>query len=268
MPSSTRHDAWQNGQSYNGYMGRWSRRVAAEFLPWLAMPSGLDWLDVGCGTGALTQAILQRAAPASILALDASEAFVDQARGAVASDRAVFRVGNAMALDLPSASRDVVVSGLVLNFLPDRARALAGMVTVARPGGTVGFYVWDYPSGGVGFMSAFWTAAVQLNPAAAELRETVRFADCTQAGLVGLATDAGLADVRSDAIEIPTVFADFDDLWVPFTFGTGPAPGYCASLDPGSRDALRQELARQLKVAPDGRIHLTARAWAVAGRVG
>jgi SAM-dependent methyltransferase len=249
-------------------MGRWSRLIAAEFLPWLAVADGQDWLEVGCGTGALTNVILARNAPTSILAIDASDGFVDQARAAVTSDRATFRVGNAMALDVPPASRDVVVSGLVLNFVPDRAAELAGMAAVARPGGTVGFYVWDYPNAGVGFMAAFWRAAVALNPAAAELRETVRFADCTEMGLVALARRSGLGHVRSRAIEVATVFADFDDLWVPFTLGTGPAPGYCASLDPTTRDALRAGLRQQVTAAADGRIHLTARAWAVAGTVG
>jgi SAM-dependent methyltransferase len=115
-------------------MGRWSRLIAAEFLPWLAVADGQDWLEVGCGTGALTNVILARNAPTSILAIDASDGFVDQARAAVTSDRATFRVGNAMALDVPPASRDVVVSGLVLNFVPDRAAELAGMAAVARPG--------------------------------------------------------------------------------------------------------------------------------------
>lgn len=267
MTTTTRHDAWQNGENYNRYMGRWSRLIAAQFVKWLDLPQGRDWLEVGCGTGALTQTILQQSAPASIVAIDASEAFADQARAVLPQGRVTVRVGNAMALELPPASRDVVVAGLVLNFLPDRGAALEGMAAVARPGGTVAFYVWDYPHEGVGFMAAFWRAAVALNPDAAALRETVRFADCTEMGLVALARRAGLQHVRSVAIEIPTVFADFNDLWEPFTLGTGPAPGYCASLDPAARDALRDGLRQQVTIAADGRIHLTARAWAVAGTV-
>ncbi len=268
MAQQSRHDAWQAGDAYDAYMGRWSRRIAPLFLDWLTPRAGLDWLELGCGTGALSAAIIARADPRSLLAVEPSAGFVARARAAVTDPRAGFVQGDAQALALPDASRDVIVSGLMLNFVPDRLRALHEMKRVARHGATVAFYVWDYPGGGIAFMRAFWDAAVALDPAAADLTESRRFPDCTEAGLCDLAARAGLADVSSTALETPTVFADFEDYWRPFTLGAGPAPGYCGSLSPDARARLRQKLHDDLPRDADGKIHLQARAWAVRATVG
>lgn len=282
MSETTRHDAWAAGDNYDAYMGRWSRLVAPRFLDWLGAPradreaadlsrsvnpldnlGGGDWLEVGCGTGALAAAILARGNPRSLLGIDPSAGFVATARKNLPDPRASFEVGDAQALAVPAASKDAIVSGLVLNFVPDRARALAEMKRVARPGACVGFYVWDYPGGGMQMMRAFWRAATTLDPNAAELNEDRRFPFCTPDGLTALARAAGLANVECEAIEVPTVFKDFADYWRPFTLGTGPAPGYCASLAPESRERLRQRLEQSLPRGADGAISLQARAWAV-----
>lgn len=268
MVETTRHDAWKAGDSYDRYMGRWSRKIAPLFLDWLAAPEGLDWLEVGCGTGALSAAILARCNPKSLVCIDPSEGFMATARANVPDPRAAFRVGDAQALDLPPNSRDMVVSALALNFVPDRAKALAEMKRVARPGGTVGFYVWDYPGGGIAFMRAFWNAATALDPGAADLTEDKRFPFCTQDQLVDLVRSAGLAKVESRAVEVPTVFADFDDYWQPFTLGAGPAPGYCTQLDPEARQRLKEKLQRDLPRDDNGAIPLKARAWALKAVAG
>lgn len=263
MTEASRHDAWQAGDSYDAYMGRWSRRIAPQFLDWLDAPGGLDWLEVGCGTGALSAAILARCSPRSLIAIDPSEGFLAKARADVPDGEVAFQVGDAQALPFEPASRDVVVSALVLNFVPDRERALAEMKRVARSGGRVGFYVWDYPGGGVEFMRAFWTAAKTLDPRAVDLTEGRRFPFCTSDALVDLARRAGFASVGSAPIEVPTVFKDFEDYWRPFTLGAGPAPGYCTSLDPDARERLRRKLHDHLPRGRDGSIALKARAWAV-----
>src|SRR5690349_18670376 len=156
MADTARHDAWQAGDSYNAYMGRWSRLVAPRFLQWLDLPAGLDWLEVGCGTGALSAAIIAQSGPTRLVAIDPSAGFIAQARADVPDARAEFRTGDAQALPLPTDSMDAVVAGLVLNFDPDRPKALAEMRRVARPGGTVAYYAWDYPGGGLEFLHAFW----------------------------------------------------------------------------------------------------------------
>ena len=193
MSDQSRHDAWAEGENYDAYMGRWSRQIAPGFLDWFDAPPGLDWLEVGCGTGALSGAILAQAAPSSLQALDPSAGFVARARETHADARADFTVGDARALALPDASRDAIVSGLVLNFVPDRPGALAEMARVARPEGRIGFYVWDYPGGGVEFMRAFWTAAAALDPEARTLSEDVRF-PFAERSLVR----AGIDDTRHD----------------------------------------------------------------------
>ena len=263
MAETSRHDAWQAGASYDAYMGRWSRQIAPRFLDWLGAAGGLDWLEVGCGTGALSAAILSHDAPKSLISIDPSEGFVATARANVPDERAVFQVGDAQALTQETDSRDVIVSALVLNFVPDRPKALAEMKRVVRPGGTVGFYVWDYPGGGVEFMRAFWTAAAALDANARDLSEDRRFPFCTPDGLTALATAAGLTSVACIPIEVPTVFKDFEDYWRPFTLGAGPAPGYCMSLDAEARQRLKEKLEADLPHGADGTIPMKARAWAL-----
>jgi SAM-dependent methyltransferase len=255
-------EVWQNAEVLERYVGRWSRLVARELLAWLDVPPGARWLDVGCGSGALTETVLALAEPASIEGVDTSEAFVAHAASRVADGRASFAVADAQDLDRGDAAYDVVASSLVLNFLPDQARGVAEMRRVVRPGGVVAGYVWDY-GGEMQLMRRFWDAAVELDPAAAALDEGQRMAGCSPADLEALFAGAGLVDVETRAIDVPTVFADFDDYWTPFEGGQGPAPAYCVSLPEDRRAALRERLRETLPAEPDGSIRLIARAWAV-----
>jgi SAM-dependent methyltransferase len=263
MSETSRHDAWQAGDSYDAYMGRWSRLVAPSFLDWINMPASKDWLEVGCGTGALSAAILERCSPKSLISIDPSDGFLKKARANVPDERADFLLGDAQALTLETASRDAVVSALVLNFVPDKETALAEMKRVARVGGTIGLYVWDYPGGGVEFMRAFWNAATALDPSTRDLTEDRRFPFCSPEGLTDLARRACIAWPECTSIEVSTVFKDFDDYWHPFTLGAGPAPGYCSTLDPDARQRLKEKLHHDLPRREDGAIQLKARAWAV-----
>src|SRR5688572_14011124 len=168
MPN--RKDNWAAAELYEPYVGRWSRKVALEFLDWLKLPAHAQWLDVGCGTGALAQAVLHGAQPASVLGVDASPGFIDYARACTPDARARFEIGDAQALPLDANSVDVAVSGLMVNFVPQPERALAEMARVVRPGGTVAIYVWDYADG-MALMRYFWDAALELNPAALDSTE-------------------------------------------------------------------------------------------------
>lgn len=258
------HDVWAVGDAYEGYVGRWSRRVADGFVRWLDLPAGGRWLDVGCGTGALTAAVLATADPAGVVGVDTSEGFIASARARVDDPRSAFRVGDARSLPLPDGGFDAVVSGLALNFVPDPGQAVGEFARVAVPGGAVAAYVWDYAEG-MAMMRYFWDAAADVDPAAAELDEARRFPLCKPEPLAGLWAAAGLAAVTVRAIEVPTVFAGFDDYWRPFLGGQGPAPGYAMALPEPRRDALRDLLRERLPAGPDGSIPLTARAWAVRG---
>jgi trans-aconitate methyltransferase len=258
-------DRWSNGTAYEGFVGRWSRVVAAEFLDWLDVPAGRRWVDVGCGTGVLTSAILDRSDPESIVGVDPSDGFLEHARASVSDPRASFRAGTAAETGLADAEVDVAVAGLVLNFVPDVLAALTEVRRVVRSGGIVGAYIWDYAEG-MQFMRAFWDAAITLDAAAREHDEGTRFPIAGPNPLADAFTAARFESVAVRAIEIPTVFVDFDDLWQPFLGWTGTAPTYLASLDEGAREELREEYRSLVPVEPDGSIHLSARAWAVRGR--
>jgi SAM-dependent methyltransferase len=265
MPTTPSSDTWQVGEAYERYVGRWSRDVAPAFLSWLDAPRGRRWLDVGCGTGALCAAIAARCEPASIAGVEPSEGFLRVAREAL-GDRATLLQGHAAAIPLPDDAVDVVVSGLVLNFVPDLAAALDEMARVAVPGGVFAAYVWDY-AGKMELMRHFWDAAVELDPAAAPLDEGVRFPLCRPDELRAQVARAGFHDPEVTAIDVATVFAGFEDYWKPFLGGQGPAPSYAMALDEEARRRLSERLRERLPARADGSIPLTARAWAVRARL-
>jgi SAM-dependent methyltransferase len=262
--TSAPDDKWITGDAYEAYMGRWSRPLARAFVEWLHPKRSASWLDLGCGTGALTSTIRDLCDPASIVACDPSEPFVEHARMHLPDARVSFVVAGADSLPTRESGFDVVVSGLVLNFLPDPERALASIRERLCPEGMVAAYVWDYAEG-MELLRTFWDEAVASDPRAAALDEGRRFPICRGPALDSLFRAAGLAQVETRLLEIPTGFATFEDYWTPFLSGTGPAPGYVASLEPSGREVLRERLRRRLHADDDGRIHLTARAWAVRG---
>jgi SAM-dependent methyltransferase len=257
-------EAWASGEAYEPYVGRWSRPVARQFVAWLAVPPGRLWLDVGCGTGSLTETLLQVAAPRAVTGIDAAQAYLDFARAKITDRRAAFQLGDAQALPVETAAYHAVVSGLALNFVPRPEQAVAELARAARPGGLVAAYVWDY-AGKMQFMRHFWNIAAALDPAAADLDEGRRFPLCNPGPLADLFQSAGLSGVEVQPIDIWTVFADFADYWSPFLGSQGPAPSYVMSLSEAARTALRERLRASLPFALDGSIPLMARAWAVRG---
>ena len=265
MEPSQRNAVWSAGAMYDPYVGRWSRLVARELLKWLSIPAQKDWLDVGCGTGALSQIIFEHGLPNAIKGIDSSADFVKYAKVHLERAHVTFEVGDAQALSTDSASFDVVVSGLVLNFVPEPRRAVAEMTRVARPGGELAACVWDYADK-MELMRYFWDAAVVLDPNALDFDEGRRFPICQPSPLAELFKNAGLQEVEVHSIDIPTCFRDFDDYWSPFLGGQGPAPGYAMSLSEERREALRERIRSNLPIAKDDSIPLTARVWAVRGR--
>jgi trans-aconitate methyltransferase len=258
-------DPWTSGNAYESYVGRWSRLVAPEFLEWLGVAPRRRWLDVGVGTGALTAAILARWDPDSVVGIDSSEPFVSHARAAVLDARARFEVGLAADTGLADDSVDVVVTGLVLNFVPNIGDALSEARRVVRPGGLVAGYVWDYAEG-MQPIRRFWDAAAALDPAAQAVDQGILYPIAAPEPLASAFSAAGLDAVEVRSIEVPTVFADFDDFWRPFLGGTGTAPAYVGSLTESARQALRDRLHASVPGEPDGTIRLRARAWAARGR--
>jgi SAM-dependent methyltransferase len=258
------HDSWLSGIAYERFMGRWSTLVAQKFLSWLAVGPACSWLDAGCGTGSLTTLILETYQPKVIISIDSSSDFISQAQRSITNSIAHFRVGLVQALELDSNSMDAAVSGLVLNFVPQPQAAISEMLRVTKPGGRIGIFLWDY-AGGMQMLRYFWDAAVELDHNAGALDEGIRFPLCQEGQLESLVREAGLKQVETTAIEVKTVFQNFDDYWQPFLGKVGPAPAYTMGLNPINRQKLEDKLRNSLPIAGDGSIPLNARAWAVKG---
>ncbi|MDH4036046.1 MAG: class I SAM-dependent methyltransferase [Candidatus Krumholzibacteria bacterium] len=258
------HDRWAAGSTYEDFMGRWSRKLAPRFVAWLGIPAEQHWLDVGCGTGALTRAICENSRPASVLACDPAAPFIEYARKHVSDERVSFVVAGVGGLPARPDGYGGIASLFAMNFFPDAGAAVEEMRSLATPGATVSACVWDYADG-MGFLRRFWDAVVALDPAACARDEGARFPLCKPDALEDVFRNGGLDGVRCEPIEITTEFADFDDYWRPFLGGTGPAPSYVASLDEDARAALANALEKSLPRSAQGRIALSARAWAVRG---
>jgi len=257
-------DKWTSGADYDRWMGRWSRLLAAEFLSWLNLPPNLRWLDVCCGSGVLTEAIVERFAPARVVGVDASPQQVEFARTHRIAPSVSFQVGDAMALPFKEASFDAIVCGLGLNYLPDPKTALQGMRRVAVPDGVIATYVWDYAEG-TRFLREFWDAATTVDPEASAYDQAHRFGLCNPESLRNLLESANLKGVKVQALHIVTRFTSFDDFWQPLLAGQGSAPNYLESRDELTRVAIRDRLRDALAADEAGVIELPARAWAVSG---
>lgn len=256
---------WSTGGAYAGFVGRWSRLVAAEFVPWLEVPARETWFDVGCGTGELTRAILNLAEPAKVVSLDPSSGFLEHARATITDARVEFLRGNDQDVSSLGVTGGAAVFGLVLNFVPDAIGALSAAAAATRPGAVIAAYVWDYAQG-MAMLRAYWDAAVEESPHARAKDEGARFPICHPDALRSTFESAGLTEVSTRPIDVSGRYADFDEYWTPFLSGEAPAPGYLASLPAARQERVRELVHRRLPVAADGSISLTCRAWAVRAR--
>jgi SAM-dependent methyltransferase len=259
-------DGWIGGAMYEDFMGRWSRLLAPKFVSWLGVPSGSHWLDVGCGTGALTEAICNCASPGSVLGCDPSTQFVEYARRQSQNKLASFVVAGTGSLPRRQGGFDSVSSLLALNFFQDHLASVREMRSLVHQGGVVSACVWDY-AGRMEFLRYFWDAVIAEDPHARDQDEGVRFPICNSGLLMQLFNDAGFVDMTCEAMDISTKFKSFDDYWRPLLAGTGPAAAYVASLDEDRRNSLASILEEKLPQDEEGMINLIARAWAVRGKV-
>ena len=254
------------GEGYERFMGRWSRLLVPEYIAFAGLRDGERVLDVGTGTGSVAFMLTAAMPACEVVAVDPSEALVAHAKGNTPASRVRFEVGDAQALRYEDGVFDQALSLLVLNFVPDPARAISEMRRVTRPRGTVSAGVWDYDAG-MQMLRFFWDEAVALDPAA-EPRDERHMKLCREGQLGALWRKAGLADVREQALTIEQRFTSFDDYWAPFLKGVGPAGAYVVSLSEERRSALDARLrARLLGGRPDGAFTLNARAWCVRGTV-
>lgn len=256
---------WHGAVAYERYMGRWSRQLAPRLLHWLAAPPGRRWLDLGCGTGALSAAILASCAPSTVTGVDPSEGFLAAARDNLPAQVRLHRAP-ADRLPLANGEVDVVASALVLNFVPDAEAALREMVRVTAEGGCAAACVWDYAQR-MEMIRHYWDAAAQLGLLVPGHAQGERFPICRPEAMAEAFADAGLQRVEVSALEIDMRFADFEDFWQPFLGGQGPAPAHAVGLPDHERSQLREALRARLQTQADGSIPLAARAWAARGVV-
>lgn len=252
-----------DGDAYERMMGRWSHAVGEIFLDWLAPAPGLGWLDVGCGTGAFTALVGDRSAPASRGAIDPSEAQIAFARDRPGAGDVDFRVGDAQSLPYADGAFDVAAMALVINFIPDPAKAVAEMKRVVRPGGTVATYIWDMP--GKGFTQQPLRDAIGamgIEPGSIMNPEITRLD-----ALGEMFAAAGLDDVSTRAIEIEVSYSDFDDYWDSETALVNPTVQVIRDMSADDVDRLQASLKDRLPTDSDGRIAYKACANAVKGRV-
>ena len=263
---SPQEGIFSRGDAYERFMGRWSREVAPLLVEFARVRDGDAVLDVGSGTGALTTAVATAAPSSRIVGIDPAASYVAFAKARHPADRIRFEVGDAQRLLFGDRTFDRTLSLLVLNFIPDRSKALDEMIRVTRRGGTVASAVWDYGEG-MEMLRIFWDESVALNPAA-DARDERHMPLCRQGDLGALWRKHRLRDVSEDSLTIRTRFSSFDDYWLPFLEKQGPAGDYVAGLAAGEREKLRERLRKRLlNDGPDRPFVLNARAWAVRGIV-
>jgi len=257
--------AFDDPDAYEQYMGRWSRAIGEKFLAWVGAPKSLSWLDVGCGSGAFTDLIVRRAAPGRIVGIDPSPQQIEHAAKTVTAPQAEFRVGTAIDLPFPDEEFDVVVSALVIHFVPDRPKAFREMLRVTRPCGIVAGYTWrksptilDAPYGPLA------RAVIEI---AGDVMTSAIVPEAMPEGLRATLAAEGYRDFEITTIEASQTFRDFEDYWISQT-ATFPHPVAMSALALSGRDRerLRDSLRATLKPAADGTVTYPSRATAFKAR--
>ena len=243
-------------EAYDCFMGRYSRLLSTQFADFADVQAGQRVLDVGCGPGALTAALVSRVGASSVAAVDPSTSFVEAAR---ARNPGV-EVHQAAAEHLPFAdgSFDAALAQLVVHFMSDPVGGLAEMRRVTRDRGVVAACVWDH-AGGRAPISLLWQAAHDVG---FEVEDESHFAGAREGHLAELMELAGLREIRDGVLTVKLEQRSFEEWWEPFPLGVGPAGAFVASLDPEQRNRLRDRCRELLPPAP---FTITARAWAARG---
>ena len=249
-----------DGEAYERVIGRWSRLVAENFLTWLGEPLGLRWLDVGCGSGAFAERVLEDCSPSAVYGVDPSEEQLHFARNRLEMKSANFQLGGAESLPFDDASFDAAAMALVIAFVPDQAKGVAEMRRVVRPGGCVAAYMWDIAGGGV-----------PTEPTLAAMRSLgISYPDLGDPScdnLKGLWQGAGLREVETRVIPVPVAFDSVNEYWSVNSAPGGPMHTQIAKLSPSEQKQLRARVAELIPRDSKGDFSYFAPANAVKGRV-
>ena len=261
MAESTQR--FDDGAAYERFMGRWSRAVGGDFLRWVGAPQHADWIDVGCGTGIFTQLILDTCAPRTVIGIDPEPAQIEHARRQSFASRADFRVGDAQQLPFDAASFDIVASALVINFVPDRTKALEEMRRVGRPGGIIAGYVWDFAAEA----SPSWPMRMGLQKQGYHIADRPGTEDSTIVALQALFTRVGLEAVSTTTFEVTVPYPNFDDFWQAQTPSFSPITKKLSAMTAAERSVGRKSVRSLVSVEPDDQITYSARANAIKARI-
>jgi SAM-dependent methyltransferase len=238
--------------AYGAFMGRYSRPLAIVLLDRLALPGDARVLDVGCGTGALTQRLVEHVGAANVVACDPSESFVTAMRREFPD----LRVEHCGAEDLPfpDAQFDATLAQLVVHFMTDPARGLSQMARVTAPGGVVAASVWDH-SANAGPLSLYWTAA---RDSTANVLDESAMPGVPPGDLGRRFAQAGMPDAQTTTLTVVVEHPTFEDWWQPYTLGVGTAGAHYAALPEADRARVEQRCRELLPTAP---FTIEAQAW-------
>lgn len=262
MDGEISHQA--TNDAYEAFMGRWSRHVAPQFLQWLDLADGLDWLDVGCGTGVLSQTIVAQYAPASVTGVDPLEKYIACAQ--TMSDDISFQVGDMQDLPFETGHFDSTVSALCIKFVPDKAKGIAELARVTRSGGSVALYDWDLSNEG-NMTRHFWRAVANVLPEVAEQRAELRAAKAAPEDMVDFFKAAELRNVDTRLFSFTACFENVDAYWAPLTRNEQNVGRFCRTLSATQLSAIRKGLEQTLPISADGSIAYEGRAWAIRATV-
>ena len=243
-------------EAYDGFMGRFARRLSGQMADLASVRAGQRVLDVGCGTGALTGELVGRLGPSAVAAADPSEPFVAATRAR--HPGVDVRQAPAELLPFADKSFDATLAQLVVHFMKDPIAGLTEMGRVTQPDGVVAACVWDH-GGSQGPLRLFWDAARAMDP---DVDDESHRPGTREGQLEVLFQAAGLRNVEAMTLSARLEHATFEAWWEPFTRGVGPAGAYLASLDEDRRTELRDQCRR---LAPAGAFATTAVAWAARG---
>lgn len=253
---------FDDGASYERYMGIWSQLVAAKFLAWLAPQSGLSWLDVGCGNGAFTEMLIERCQPSAVTGIDPSPAQIGYARQRLSARGAEFYEGDAQNLPLAANSVNIAVMPLVIFFVPEPAKGVAEMARVVAPGGTVAAYAWDMFGGGFPYASlqaALVDAGISVpRPPSAEASRIDVMHELWQ--------QAGLSTIQTEVIRVTRSFVDFADYWQTVLGAPSIGPQLNA-MSASEQQAFQAQIQANLPLEANGQITLQAHVNAIKGIV-
>jgi len=254
---------FDDSAAYERFMGSWSRAVGDVFLPWLSPPRDARWLDVGCGTGIFTKLIFDRAAPAEVFAVDPEVVQIDHARWQPSLRQANFRIADGCALPFAEAMFDIVASALVINFIPDRRRAISEMRRVSRPGGLIGGYIWDFAAEA----SPSWPLRRGLQASGFEAPAIAGTQDSNLGGLHLLFAQAGLEGIGTRSIEVAVSFPDFETFWQAQRPTYSPTTSIIENMSAADRARLIDAVRAALPTSSGGEIEYVARANAIKANV-